>query len=440
MIKGIGKVYRFTLEQFFKGTANRLFLVFLLAVSLLMLPISTWFMQRTGGGSDGTLVEEMAEKRAEEMDQQAGAENGNEPVNAADPEGSAVGENAEAGNPEGNADGEIAEAGNPEAGAGGENAEAGAEEDEWSAALKLYQEAGLSEEQVAKLSPPPEMNYFSLEEYRDFLHAAEHGDMTESEETLPEEYPEEATSADGRFAVQYFYAILVLILSLFSTTYIIRAMVEEKASKLVETLLVSVDPLALIFGKILAVMTYVVCCFAILLVGMLISAKLTPLLMGVEAVNPLALVMGSQVSGLRVDAGSFVIIVISLLLGFLTFALIGAIAGSSCSSMDDVEHANLAAVWILLGGYMVSIFTSGFPGETISLVTSLVPFVSIFSAPVRYVLGHIGLPVLLLSWLLQAVIAALLALLCAKVYRGLIYYRGSRLKLGAMLKMGRKGA
>ena len=51
-----------------------------------------------------------------------------------------------------------------------------------------------------------------------------------------------------RYWLQYAYAILVMILSMMSVSYIVRAIIEEKESKLVETLMVSIKPLALIAG------------------------------------------------------------------------------------------------------------------------------------------------------------------------------------------------
>ena len=413
MMKGMGKVYRFTLLQFFKGTANLIFLGFLLVFSLVSIPAATWYSARTGKTGGGTIFEDAVHERIEEEEKR----------DAASPD---------------NAGGDASMEGEQDAAA--EN-QMDAEEpyDEWEEARSLYREAGLSEEQINLICTPPITDVLSVSEYQQRQKAQQDAEL---EETLSEamEAEEEDTTADARFVIQYIYAVLVLILSMFATTYIIRAMVEEKSSRLVETLLVSVDPLSLIFGKILAVMTYVVAVFAIMIAGMFVSSKLTPLITGREAINPLVLAMGSQATRLRLGAGSLAIIIISLLLGFLTFALVGAIAGSSCSNMDDVEHANLAAVWILLGGYLVSVMFSAFGGTTVSLVTSLVPILSVFAAPVRYVLGHIDLPVLLLAWLLQAAFAALLAIVCARVYRGLIYYRGKRLSLWKMFTMGRKGA
>ena len=61
---------------------------------------------------------------------------------------------------------------------------------------------------------------------------------------------------DTRYAVQYGYSIVVMMLCVFSATYIVRAIVEEKSSKLVETLLVSIRSEDMIFGKLLAVMAF----------------------------------------------------------------------------------------------------------------------------------------------------------------------------------------
>ena len=61
---------------------------------------------------------------------------------------------------------------------------------------------------------------------------------------LPEE------NFDGsRFWVQYGYSILAMMVCLMSASYVIRAVVEEKDSRLVELLLVSVKPMALLAGN-----------------------------------------------------------------------------------------------------------------------------------------------------------------------------------------------
>ena len=71
-----------------------------------------------------------------------------------------------------------------------------------------------------------------------------------------------------------------MILCLMSASYVIRAVVEEKDSRLVELLLVSVKPMALLAGKILAVMAFTFGWLLAMLAGLGVSCGLTAGLMG----------------------------------------------------------------------------------------------------------------------------------------------------------------
>ena len=109
-------------------------------------------------------------------------------------------------------------------------------------------------------------------------------------EALTASTGEEDSHEDG-FWVQYGYSILAMILCLMSASYVIRAVVEEKDSRLVELLLVSVKPMALLAGKILAVMAFTFGWLLAMLAGFGVSCGLTAGLMGPGALQ-------KQLSGL----------------------------------------------------------------------------------------------------------------------------------------------
>lgn len=88
-------------------------------------------------------------------------------------------------------------------------------------------------EQIAVMTSPYNTNVQSVSEY-----------LEEKEDDF-----------DARFGVQILYSVALLILCTFVSSFIIQKVIEEKASKLAELLMVSVQPLALLVGKILAVMT-----------------------------------------------------------------------------------------------------------------------------------------------------------------------------------------
>lgn len=60
-----------------------------------------------------------------------------------------------------------------------------------------------------------------------------------------------------QYSVQIIYSVVTMMLCIMAASYIVRSVAEEKASKLIDTLLISTKPLVLVFGKILAVMAYV---------------------------------------------------------------------------------------------------------------------------------------------------------------------------------------
>ena len=246
-------------------------------------------------------------------------------------------------------------------------------------------------------------------------------------------------SFDARYAIQYGYSILVMIVCLFSCTYIVRSIVEEKSSKLVESLMVSVKSEALILGKILAVMTFIFAMIAALIIGFGLSYVVTGMFMDTSVIGESLASMGITSDLLNIGPGLIVIALISLLLAYMIFALISALNGAGCSNMEDVEAANTTAVMVVMAGYLVSVIGTSF-GSDPSLFLSLCPIVSAFSAPIYYVIGDIVLGVLIASWIIQIACILLIHKVSSKVYDSLIMYKGSRLKTGQILAMaGRKG-
>ena len=248
----------------------------------------------------------------------------------------------------------------------------------------------------------------------------------------------EQASWEARYGIQLVYAVLVLIVSTFAVTFIVRAVVEEKASKLVEMLLVSVSPLALILGKILAAMAYIFGLVILLAAGMGLSYAVSGRFLDVSAFTDSLAASGISLELLHISPAVLVIVLISMLLGYMTFSIVAGLSGAGCSSTEDIGGASTAATLLILAGYMVSIMIGSLGGsDQVLLFSCLCPILSIFCAPVQYMLGGIGLPVLLLSWVIQAAVVATLAVLCARVYSALLIYRGSRLTFGKILAMAK---
>ena len=262
-------------------------------------------------------------------------------------------------------------------------------------------------------------------------------------EALTASTGEEDSHEDG-FWVQYGYSILAMILCLMSASYVIRAVVEEKDSRLVELLLVSVKPMALLAGKILAVMAFTFGWLLAMLAGFGVSCGLTAGLMGSG-------VLQKQLSGLlaavpRVQedlwqaAGVLLVLLVSLGLGYLTMSLIGGVAGACCSGMEEAGEATGPVMLLTMAGYLASCVVGAVPSGPVAVFSTLCPVVSIFCAPVQFAGGNVSFWLVLASWAIQAAVIWGLLTLASRVYAGLIVHRGSRVKLRELMSMAKGGA
>ncbi len=244
----------------------------------------------------------------------------------------------------------------------------------------------------------------------------------------------DTVDSDARYTLQYAYSIIVMIVCIFSTTYIVRAIIEEKTSKLVETLMVSIRSDAMILGKILAVITFVFSMIISAIAAFAASYLITGIFRDVSFVSEKLEAAGITSEMFHLGLDIFFIIIFSALLACVSLSLIAALSGAGCSSMEDMESANMAATMIILACYMATVIIAPL-GSGAAVFMSLCPFLSCFAAPAYYMTGDIGIGILASSWLIQAVCIFIIYRLSGRVYDSLIIYKGSRLKMGAIFGM-----
>ena len=244
---------------------------------------------------------------------------------------------------------------------------------------------------------------------------------------------------DTRFGVQMIYSVALLILCTFVSSFIIQKVIEEKASKLAELLMVSVSPLAMLVGKILAVMTYILGLVLSLAAVVGLSYVITGRFADTSVLYRQIAESGISMETLQVSPVTALILVVSLLLGYLQVSLISGLVGTECSTTEDVEPANMAVVLLVMAGYMIATVAAGVGSNPVlATVISLCPITSMFCAPVRYIIGDIGFGMLALSWVIQFAVIVVLAYVCARIYRALMMYRGNRMKLSGWITMFRQ--
>lgn len=224
--------------------------------------------------------------------------------------------------------------------------------------------------------------------------------------------------------VTNFYCYLILLLSTMAMAYILSLCLEEKMSKLVETLLVSIDPMVLMIGKILAATTFIFVGLLAFVVPFLISLLLAKSRGDVDAV--VALMDRIGISNLvdSITLSDLLLAMIGVILAYSIISLICSIVGSCCSKTDDIQSASLIVMLMIMVGYTVALISPLFSSEALNIVMSLFPLTAIFVAPTNFVCGKIGIGILILSFAIQIAAIVFLAKLAGKTYQMMILYRG----------------
>jgi ABC-2 type transport system permease protein len=188
--------------------------------------------------------------------------------------------------------------------------------------------------------------------------------------------------------------------------------VEEKSSRVIEVLLASVPPRALLAGKILGIG----------LLGLIQLALTAFVGLGVASASG-AIELGSA------DAGVLAVVPLRFLFGFLFYSSLYAISGVIVSRQEDLQSSSTPVTMVLVAGYLVAFAVLDDPSSPLAVVSSLVPFTSPIVMPVRVAAGAAGPIEIAASLGLLALSIALLVPLGARIYERAVLRMGKPSKL-----------
>lgn len=270
------------------------------------------------------------------------------------------------------------------------------------------------------------------------------------------------------------FVSLILFLLIFAYGQIVaQSIATEKTSRVMELLLTSVRPLAVVIGKVLAMgLVSFSQFFLIVAVGcgsMAVSSQFgwmgraMEMLKDPEIQDALSQMgqTGMSVAGVSssdldivttlnevtkmITPLNITAVVIIFLLGFLVFSLIAALVGASISRIEDLQAAMgpysfIGVIGIYLA-YIPVIFNvdslqSGDASiNPVQMFSYFFPISSPFALPSAILLGTLETWQVLLGIGVLALSVVVIAVIVGKVYEAIILHNGNRIKFGDILKM-----
>lgn len=228
----------------------------------------------------------------------------------------------------------------------------------------------------------------------------------------------EATSGEASFFVGYTVMFILYMAILLYAVNVLRSVVQEKTSRVVEIMVSAVKPRSMMFGKILGVGgvgLFQLCIWAIMALLIIRHREVVLGLFGVEGAGAFNLP--------SIDGIAIVLVLAYFLLGYFFYAALYAAIGAMVNSDQEAQQMQTPVVILLIIPVLCVQIVANDPRGAIAEALTLIPFSSPVLMPMRYLLGGAsGLDVILSLAVLIASIAGAV-FVAARVYRvGILMY------------------
>ena len=258
---------------------------------------------------------------------------------------------------------------------------------------------GLTEEQIASITP-------------NFEYSLEQTDEQEVQGNL---------LAIMLLSIVLFYAIY------FCAYQVSSSITTEKTSKIMETLVTSTSPKTIVLGKTIGIG----------IVGLLQVC----LLVAVALITAYTCLEPGTLDSI-LDMSNFtpylaIITIIYFILGYVAYALMYALTGSTVSKPEDIQSANGPVAIIAVIGFYLSYFTMMNPTSDLNVFASMLPISSPFCMPFRIMMGLASTTDVIISILILLVTIFIIARVAIKIYSNAILNYGTKMSFADLIKVYR---
>jgi len=234
----------------------------------------------------------------------------------------------------------------------------------------------------------------------------------------------EEKDTGGTFMISYILALIIYMAIIIYGQVIMRGVIEEKSSRVVEVVLSSLRPFQLMMGKILGIGA----------VGLTQFSIWTLFGIGASVYGTSFIPAGANFAMPSIPAYVFVYFVVFFILGYFLFGTLYAAIGSLVNSEKEAQQLVMPVTMFLIVPIMLMIFIIRAPNSPTAVFLSFIPFFAPILMFLRITVllppfGQIGASIVIL------ILTILLMIwLTAKIYRVGILMYGKRPKLAEIVR------
>ncbi len=228
----------------------------------------------------------------------------------------------------------------------------------------------------------------------------------------------------GTFMISYFLALIIYMAIIIYGQVIMRGVIEEKSSRVVEVVLSSLKPFQLMMGKILGIGA----------VGLTQFSIWTLFGIGASVYSTSFIPAGADFAMPSIPAHVFIYFVVFFILGYFLFGTLYAAIGSLVNSEKEAQQLVMPVTMFLIVPLMLMIFIIRAPDSPLAVFLSMIPFFTPILMFLRITVllppfAQIGASIVILTLTIL-----LMIWLVAKIYRVGILMYGKRPKLAEVVR------
>jgi len=239
---------------------------------------------------------------------------------------------------------------------------------------------------------------------------------------------EETRDQGQAFMLSYMMVLIIYMTVLMYGIYVMRGVLEEKSSHIVEVIISAVKPFELMLGKILGIGA----------VGLTQMVLWSVMGFALSAPAVLSAVGMSNIELPSIPPGLLVAFVVFFVLGFLLYGTLYAGIGAAFDTEQDAQNFQMMITMMLVIPLVLLVQIMNEPDGTLSVVLSLFPFFAPILMFLRMTLTQVPFWQVGLSIVLMVGAIVVMAWLVGKVYRVGILMHGSKPKIKDLVRWVRE--
>jgi ABC-2 type transport system permease protein len=240
---------------------------------------------------------------------------------------------------------------------------------------------------------------------------------------------EEGTSGVLTFLIGYMIAFFIYIAITLYGVGVMRSVVTEKSSRIVELLVATTTPRAMMTGKILGVGVAGLTQIAIWFIAGAVLTSQQDAILGLFGAEPSATSMIPSLTATQIA-----VVLTFFVVGYLFYSAMYAAVGAMVSNEQDTQQAQMPVTFLLVIGIVSILAVTNDPRSPTAAVLTNVPFWSPMLMPLRFFMGGATMGQVAVSLGVLVVATIVVARVAAKIYRVGILMYGKRPSMRELIR------